>query len=166
MTIPFLTIDHPPPLLLMNRVRIVTGARSHHLMVYLKTHHHRLIHLRWNSGSPRVTLCDCSWWRWWWCLSFWQEGMVSFVLSHHQLLRYPLPSSRSTVRSLSAWVSSRGRTSGVASWWCLKTVANRRVIPFGWRSQSSRHPIPTRPPIPCSFWVVVPVSHSWQRPDQ
>jgi hypothetical protein len=28
-------------------------------------------------------------------------------------------------------VSSRGRMSGVASWWCLKTIANRRVPPFG-----------------------------------
>src|SRR2546421_7444027 len=115
MTIPFLTIDHPPPLLLMNRVRIVTGARSHHLLVYLKTRHHRLIHLRWNGGSPRVTLCDCSWWRWWWCLSFWQEGMVSFVLYRSHLARYPLPSSKPTVLFPSVEISSKGRTSCVAS---------------------------------------------------
>ena len=50
-----------PPLLLMNGVRIVTGARSHHLLVYLKMRHHRLINLRWNGGSPRVTTCGGSW---------------------------------------------------------------------------------------------------------
>jgi hypothetical protein len=76
MKISSLTMDHLPPLLLMNVVVTVTVVLSRQLTLCLKKHQHRLIRPRRNGGSPRLTMCGCSWW---WCLSFWLEGMVSFV---------------------------------------------------------------------------------------
>src|SRR6266702_2465181 len=88
------TRNRRPPLLIRHLVVTVTVVLSHQLPLCLKTHH-RLIRLRRNGGLQRVITCGFCWWRWWWwCSSFWLEGMVSFVLSHHYLARHPLPSSR------------------------------------------------------------------------
>ena len=142
--------EAPPTLPILNVVVTVTAMRSHRLP--LSSRHtipgsstHR------NGGSPRVTAAASAGACWWSCLSPWPEGMVSFVLSHHQLVRHPLPSSRRIVLLL--WDRDcRGTECHV--WlpeWCPKTGASRRVRPSGWRSQSSRHPVPTQTLTRCSF---------------